>query len=182
MRRVLVALLCTAAVAGCGNDVSRPPDTRTPEPPRGTREVDLEPAGVSFTAPFNWPALPAEGQRAGGIQSRRATVAVWRYDRSEPLPETGAELREVQKLLVDRVSERDPGFELRSARRLRRGGARAIELVGRQTIAGRPYDVRSTHIFHDNAEIVVDAYAPPEHFERVDRTVFRPLLGSLELS
>lgn len=181
MRRAFAALVSTAVLAGCGNDVTAPPDTRTPEPPRGTREVELEDAGVAFTAPFNWPTLPAEGRRAGGIQSRRATVAVWRYERSEPLPETGAELREVQRLLVDRVRERDPSFELRRARRVRRGGARAIELVGRQTIAGRRFGVRSSHIFHDGAEIVVDAYAPSEHFERVDRTVVEPLMESLEL-
>ena len=181
MRGALACLLSVVLVAGCGNDVTPPPDAQTPDPPAGTREVELEDAGVAFTAPFNWPDLQAEGLRAGGIQSKRARVAVWRYERTEPLPRTAAELRAAERRLVDRVRERDASFELDEARRLERGDARAIELVGRQTIGGRPYGVRSSHIFHDGAEVVVDAYAPPEHFERVDRTVFVPLLESLEL-
>ena len=60
--------------------------------------------------------------------------------------------------------------------------ARAIELTGTQTVAGFTYDVRSAHLFREGAEVVVDAYAPPADFPRVDRTVFEPALRSLKLS
>jgi hypothetical protein len=180
VRRALLLLL--AALAGCGNDVTPPPETQAPDPPRGTREVELDKAGVGFIAPFNWPDLDAQGLRVGGIQNKRATVAVWRYERIEPLPASRAQLERAEDRLIERVEQRDPSFELRNATNPRRDGARSIELVGRQTIAGLAYGVRSAHVFHDGAEIVVDAYAPAEHFERVDATVFRPLLDSLELS
>jgi hypothetical protein len=182
MARPLLAVLAALFVAGCGNDRTPPPETQSPDAPKGTRVVKLTKAGVRFTAPFNWPDLQEQGLRAGGIQNKRATVAVWRYVRAEPLPATNVELGEVARLLVERVKKRDPTFVLKESRTRRRGGARAIELVGRQTAAGLPYGVRSSHIFFDGAEIVVDAFAPPEFFPRVDSSVFVPLLDSLKLS
>ena len=180
MRRLAVCL-AAAALAGCGNRATPVPETVTPEQPAGSRVVRLPAAGVRFTAPFNWSDLPAQGVRVGGIRSRTATVAVWRYPRSEPLPATRAALEQVQGLLADRVRKRDATFRLRSSEVVRHGGARGIELVGRQTIAGLPYEVRSAHLFADGAEVVVDAFARPGDFARVDGAVFRPLLRSLRL-
>jgi hypothetical protein len=180
VRRALV--IAALALAGCGNTAGRPPESVVPATPQGDRFVILKAAGVRFKAPFNWPELAAQGSRAGGIQSRTATVAVWRYPRAEPLPHGKAALEEVRGLLIDRVKKRDPGFELRKSDIRRRAGADAIELVGRQTIAGLPYDVRSSHVFKDGAEVVVDAYARPQDFARVDAAVFEPLLASLKLT
>jgi hypothetical protein len=41
--------------------------------------------------------------------------------------------------------------------------------------------VRSTHLFDRGTEIVIDAYAPPGDFARVDRSVFQPLIRSVRL-
>ena len=180
MRRPLLIVLALLAT-GCGNSRTRPPEVRTPVQPEGSRPVRLAAGEIRFTAPVNWNDITPMGQRVGGIQSRRALVAVWRYERSEPLPETEDQLERVAGLLVDRVKQRDPTFTLSDRTVTRRGGARAIELRGRQTIAGQPREVRSAHVFHDGAEIVLDAYAPPEDFARVDASVFRPLLESLRL-
>jgi hypothetical protein len=174
-------MLAALAVGGCGNARATVPDTTTPELPQGTKVTRIERAGVRFTAPANWPGLTPAGRLAGGIQSRTATVAVWRYPRSEPLPADDAALREVRGLLEARVRHRDPTFRLRSSRLVHRGGARGIELVGTQTIAGRPVGVRSSHVFSRGAELVIDAYAPPAQFARLDAAVFRPLLRSLKL-
>ena len=182
MERVALVFVCALLLAACGNEPTPAPDTRIPDPPRGTREVTVKGTGIRFTAPFNWPDLEGQGLRVGGIQNKRATLAIWRYPRSEPLPASDGAVGEAQKRLMDRVRRRDPRFEVRSSTVARRGGARAIEVVGRQTIGGLPFGVRSSHIFHAGDEIVVDAYAPPEDFDRVDRTVFEPLLDSLRLS
>ena len=170
-------------LAGCGNPVTKPPEIRAADAPAGTRVVNLPAVGVKFTAPFNWPDLSSlDPAMVAGIQNKRATIAIWRYPRSEPLPTTGAALKEVQGLLVERVKRRDPTFKLEQASRPRRGGKPTIELLGRQTIAGLPFRVRSAHVFAFGAEIVVDAFAPPEEFERVDRTVFEPFMKSLRLA
>lgn len=178
---LVLAVLLACIGAGCGNDRTEPPETQVPESPAGHRTDEYPEAGISFRAPANWTTIARQGSRLGGIQNKRATLAIWRYPRSEPLPRTAAELKEVEQLLIERVKRRDPTFTLESSTRLKRGGARAIELVGRQTVAGLPYQVRSSHVFFDNHEIVFDGFAPPEHFDRVDRTVFVPVLESLEL-
>ena len=181
-RAPLVALLALLALSACGEERTRAPDLGTPLTPQGVRTVKLPAAGVAFTAPANWSDSDAREPRVGGIQSGRATLAVWRYVRSEPLPEGAAELRRVRGLLVDRVEERDPTFRLASSRVTRRADAPAVELTGAQTIAGRPVRVRSAHVYTGGAELVVDAYAAPQDFDRVDATVFEPALRSLRVA
>ena len=178
---LVLAVLLACIAAGCGNERAKPPETQVPDPPAGERVDRYPDAGIRYTAPANWPQLTPQGLRLGGIQNKRATLAIWRYARTEPLPDTRAELREVERLLIERVKQRDPTFRLQTSTLRRRGGARAIELVGRQTAAGLPYGVRSAHVFFSGHEIVFDGFAPPEHFARVDETVFLPLLDSLEL-
>jgi hypothetical protein len=174
-------LAAAVVLGGCGNERAPVPDTTTPDPPVGTKLVKLPAAGVRFKAPANWTGLAAQGKRAGGVQSRTATVAIWRYPRTEPLPAGRAALDEVRGLLVDRVKRRDPTFSVEHARIVRRGGADGIEILGRQRIRGRPFTVRSAHLFSDGAEVVVDAYAPPAAFARLDESVFRPALRSLRI-
>jgi len=178
-RRLVLATLALAAT-GCGNERTAPPDVSRPDDPVGRRDVTLQ--GLRFQAPANWIDLAPHDTRAGGIQSKRATVAVWRYPRTEPLPRTSADLRAAAERLVERVRQRDPRFSLTSTSYRRRAGSRTIELVGEQTIAGRRRAVRSTHVFADGTEFVVDAIAPPEDFARLDTAVFVPLLRSLTLT
>lgn len=179
---VLAAAIATlATLAGCGIDRSQPPDVRTPEEPVGERTIALDDAGVRFEAPDNWPPLEAAPPLEGGVRSNSAVVAVWRYPRTEPLPATRTELRRAQERLLERVKLRDPTFEVRSTELTEVDDARAIEVLGRQTIAGLPHDVRSLHVFTRGTEIVVDAYAPVDLFAVVDDEVFVPLLDSLSL-
>ena len=41
--------------------------------------------------------------------------------------------------------------------------------------------MRSTHVYAKAAEVVVDTYAAPEHFEAIDETVFRPLVTTMKI-
>ncbi len=182
MRRPAVLLLLAAGLAGCGNARTQPPDVATPRAPAGKRTVRLAPAGIAFVAPRNWAPLAPETPQVGGIQSGTATLAIWRYPRSEPLPAGRAELRQARRRLVAEVRRRGPQVQIRSSRITQRAGAPAVELVARQPVAGVQRDVRSSHLFARGAEVVVDAYAPPAQFRRVDTTVFEPLLRSLRLS
>ena len=172
-------MFAAAALAGCGNERASAPDTATPQAPVGTKPTRID--DLRFTSPANWPDLPPQGRLAGGIHSRTARVAVWRYPRTEPLPADREALREVRDLLVDRVEQRDPTFELRQARLVRRGGAEGIELLGEQTIGGARFGVRSNHLFSDGDELVIDAYAREQDFDRIDASVFRPLVRSLRI-
>ena len=170
------------SAAGCGERATPPPDVRTPLDPIGSRKVILGAGEVRFRGPVNWTDVVPRPPKLGGIESRRAVLAVWRYPRTEPLPQGRAQLARVRDLLVAEVRRRDASFVLQGEPSLtRRAGAPAIELRGSQTIAGVPVRVRSSHVFRDGAEVVLDAYAPPERFDALDRTVFEPALRTLDL-
>jgi hypothetical protein len=178
LRRLFLLIATAAVLAGCGNARTPPPDIDHAVDPTVPKEIKIRDTGIAFTAPANWQAVPAVGSLVGGVKSKTATVAVWRYPREEPLPKGEAELAEARRRLIEHVSDQDPTLDLRR-RKLRKHG---IELVGTQTIAGVPVGIRSVHVFHNGAEVVVDAYAPPEDFDRVDESVFRPLIRSLRVT
>ena len=172
-------VLCLVALAGCGEERKTPGDVAHADAPSGFRETTVD--RVTFSRPSNWSDLQPAPPMAGGVRSKTATVAVWRYPRTEPLPTDAAALEQARTALLDRVRQRNPTFVVRSSEVTDLGGARGVELTGRQTVAGFIVDVRSAHVFDDGAEVVVDAYAPPGDFARVDRTVFARLIASLKV-
>ncbi len=174
MRRA-AALICLLVLTGCGEARKPAPQVAHADPPRGFRESTV--TGVSFRRPANWGDLEPVPPLAGGVRSKTATVAVWRYPRTEPLPRGAEALAAAETALVERARQRNPTFAVRTSAVKGRG----VELTGRQTVAGFTVDVRSLHLFADGTEVVVDAYAPPADFARVDRTVFTPLLASVRI-
>ncbi len=173
----LVALLA----AGCGADRAAVPDVERPATggPRG--DVAFPAAGMAFEAPSAWRFSPGKAPLVASTSSGAATIALWRYPRSEPLPREDAALDAAQEALLGAIRTRDPRFAERDVRRVEIDGAPGIEVVGDQHVSGRERRVRSTHVYAKEAEYVVDAYAPPEDFAGVDRAVFRPLLRSLKI-
>jgi hypothetical protein len=183
MRRpAIIAVAAALALCGCGNDRTKPPDVKTAGQPLGSNDARFPTQGIRFLAPAGWSLDSGVAPLVATTQTGRATVAIWRYPRSEPLPRTKAQLTAARDALVAAATARDPTFKaVRTIiRRLR--GVPAIVLLGTETIEGQPRTVRSTHVYAHGAETVVDAYAPAEDFERLDASVFRPLVGSLRVS
>jgi hypothetical protein len=176
-RLILIAVLL---LAGCGEQRKTAVDVVHPDAPAGFSDSTV--TGVTFRRPTNWMDLEAAPPLEGGVRSKTATVAVWRYPRTEPLPEGRSALEEAKTRLLERVHQRSPTFTVRTSEVKSLAGVQGIEVTGRQIVAGFTVDVRSAHVFKDGAEVVVDAYAPPGDFARVDRTVFVPLIASLRLS
>ena len=184
MSRLLGALLAALAMlgAGCGNEPAPVPDTTTAVAPRGTEPVRYRGAGVALEAPVGWQARPGRAPLITTFTSGQGSISVFRYPRIEPFPRTRAELDAATDQLVAAAKARDGSFRETRRSRTRVDGSRAIVLRGTERVAGQVREVRSTHIFARGAEVVVDAFAPPAQFDRVDEQVFRPLLRSLELS
>jgi hypothetical protein len=183
VRRRRAALLIASLpvlLAGCGNSATSVPDVSIPRTPRDWVAAN-PPGGVHLRIPSNWDKQPATGPLIAAVFSGRATVALWRYPRSEPLPAGAAALRAAQRALLATVRKRDPTFRLAAARTVHVGGAPAVELLGTETINGRRVRVRSTHVYAGGSELVVDAYAPPARFEALDRSVFVPLTKSVRI-
>lgn len=182
MRRLAISLLCACALAGCGNSAARPPDVSTPSSPRAYVPASYPAAGVRFDYPANWTITSGQPPLVSTVVSGQATVAVWRYARTEPLPVGPLALARARIALIRAARRRDRTLRVRSARVRRLHGSPAIVLFGSESVGGQRRSVRSVHVFFAAHEVVVDAFAPASQFRRVDRSVFGPLVASLRLS
>ncbi len=172
-------MLAGALSFGCGNRRSGVPDLVSPERPGKLGSYKYPEAELRFSAPSNWTQNAARRPLVAVLVSGRATVAVWRYRRREPLPETQAALSDARAQLTDAARRRDRTLAIASSRLVRVHGVPGVELVADETVAGQLRRVRSTHLYGRRAEFVIDASAPPDVFARVDRTVFAPLVASV---
>lgn len=180
--RLLPLLALCLVLAACGEDRTAAPDAASPLPPSRTVQASFPKAGLAFRAPRNWQRQPGSAPLVATVASGRATVALWRYPRQEPLPADRSALDSARKALVASVRARDPAARLSTSKLTRLQGHDAILLLGRERIAGQPRGLRSLHLFAAGSEYVVDAYADPPDFARLDREVFRPLILSLRIS
>lgn len=183
MRRIaLILVLPALMLAACGNDRTLAPDVSTVGPPLGKSPATYPKAGITFEAPTGWNLGAGTDPLVATVQTGRATVGIWRYPRTEPLPKTDAELQAARDALLAAAKARDATFTALKSTVLRLDGKRAVQIRGNETIEGQRRMVRSTHVYAGGAEIVVDAIAPGPDFRRVDAQVFRPLLQSLRIA
>jgi hypothetical protein len=168
-------------LAGCGNSRTPPPDLSQASPPAAFAKQVFPAAGLRLRAPSNWLLQPGSPPLVVAVRSGLASVAVWRYPRTGRLPQSRAQLRAALRRLVALVRARDATFLLESVGVVAVAHRGAIQLRGLETIDGQRREVRSTHLYAQGAELVVDAYAPPPQFRTVDRLVFHRLLRGLRL-
>jgi hypothetical protein len=186
VHRTLLTLLTGAAVvlAGCGNDRTPVPDLGLIPAPKGFRDAEFKAQGVQFRAPTNWRIVPGSDTQLATVAIGDAQVGVWRYERSEPLPETRAQLAAARQALVAQIESRDPTFKLTSTRLVVKPGFRGVEVVGtgtNLTNGSIQRSMRSLHAYGHGLEVVLDAFAPPRDFARVDEQTFGPMARSLRL-
>ena len=183
--RISIALVALAPLlSGCGNDRTPVPDLSLVPAPKAFREAFFDEQGVRFRAPTNWRVVPGSDPQVATVAIGTAQVAVWRYPRSEPLPETRAQLDAARDALVAQIESRDPTFKLTSTRLVLKPGIRAVEVVGigtNLTNQSVQRSMRSLHAYGRGAEVVMDAFAPPKDFARIDEQAFGPMSRSLKL-
>jgi hypothetical protein len=168
--------MVVAALAGCGSDSSGTATTSAADAGRFPAQ------GLTFTPPADWSVDSGAGHLVATAQAGQATVAVWRYPRTETLPKSKVELQAARDALVKASKKRDVTFEQIKTAATQIAGQPAVQIRAREHIAGQPRTVRSTHIYAHGAEYVIDAYADADSFRAVDAQVFRPLLRSLRVS
>ncbi|MEA2222680.1 MAG: hypothetical protein QOH83_1056 [Solirubrobacteraceae bacterium] len=187
MRRALISSAAAALAvlpAGCGNDPTPLPDVGAIPAPDGFRPARFDAQGVRFRAPTNWRVTPGEGTQLATIAIGDAQVGIWRYPRTEPLPETQAQLDAARDALVAQIKSRDPTFKIKSMRLIMKPGIRAVQVLGvgtNLTNSKARRSMRSLHAYGRGAEVVMDAFAPPDDFRRVDKQTFGPMTRSLKL-
>lgn len=179
------ALTATAGltlISGCGNTRTPAPDVAKPLVGGVAHKYTFPAAGVSFSVPAGWFLQRGTAPLVAAIGSGDATIAIWRYPRTEPLPVTPASLAHAQRELIKAAKARDSHLRVLHASSGTINGTRAVILSGTERVAGRLRRVRSTHLYAYGAEVVLDTYAPPSDFHAVDHSVFSPLGRSLKLS
>lgn len=185
MRRLAATILLTAAAVGltaCGNDETPAPDVTTPGPRLGSNPAAFPEHGITFDAPAGWNLNKGTPPLIATVATGQATIAVWRYPRSEDLPSSRVELQAARDSLVSAAMRRDPTFRVIKAASAVIAGKPAVQIRARETIEGQVRVVRSTHVYAEGGEVVIDAFAGPDDFRRVDADVFRPLLQSLNVT
>lgn len=189
MRRTLristLPVLLALALSGCGSERTPVPDLSLVPAPKAFREAPFDAQGVRFSAPTNWRVIPGQSPQVATVAIGSAQVAIWRYPRTEPLPETRAQLDAARDALVAQIESRDPTFKLTSTRLVLKPGLRAVEVVGigtNLTNQSVQRSMRSLHAYGRGAEVVMDAFAPPKDFARIDEQTFGPMTRSLTLS
>jgi hypothetical protein len=181
LRAVVVAAAC-APLAACGEDAKQAPDVTAVRPAFSFVPESFPAAGVSFERPKDWLFAKGDAPLLATVSAGRVTIAVWRYPRSEPLPATPAELEAARDALVQAARSRDKTFRVIKAKGTRAARSPAVVLIADETIEGQIRRVRSTHVYAHGAEIVVDAFAPPDDYPKVEDPVFRRVVRSLRLT
>ena len=186
--RTAIAAAALAALAaplgGCGNARTPVPDLGVVPAPKAFREAFFDEQGVRFRAPTNWRVVPGEPPHVATVAIGTAQIGVWRYPRTEPLPETRAQLGAARDALVAQIESRDPTFKLTSTRLVVKPGIRAVEVIGigaNLTNRSVQRSMRSLHAYGRGAEVVLDSCAPPKEFARIDEQTFGPFSRSLKL-
>jgi hypothetical protein len=183
--RAVLATLTLAAVAvasGCGNEPDKPPVVTTPKEAFGWVDYPLPEQGVSFQRPSAWRITPGDPPLLATMSSGLVTISVWRYPRQEPLPETLEELTVAKDALVAAAQARDPTFEVIKAKGTRAAHRPAVVIIGDETVAGQPRRVRSTHIYTNASEFVIDAFAPADQYATVEEPIIVELIRTFEFS
>lgn len=180
--QLLACAVSVLALGGCGNARTLPPDVATPSPPLGVRPASFAAAGLAVAAPAGWNVQRGAPPLVATITSGRATIAVYRYPRSEELPRGRRQLGAALKALADAARQRDPAFRELARGRVRVDGRPGVVLRGTETVGDQPRTVRSTHVYAFGGELVVDAFAPAADFKRIDTSAFRPFVRSLTLA
>jgi hypothetical protein len=171
-----------AAVAGCGNDPSTPPTVTAPKAAFGWLDLAIPTQGVKFQRPSAWRYAQGSPPLLATMSSGLTTIAVWRYPRSEPLPTTLDELNTARDALVAAAKARDPSFTVIKAKGTRAAHQPAVVIVADETVAGQPRRVRSTHVYAQAGEVVVDAFAPADQYAQVETPIIRELVRSLQIT
>lgn len=189
----IAAALLIFPLLGGGRERTPPTEIVRPSPPSGGFSKQNVGLGTLVELPRNpWstrgcddqgdPPDEAQPDLRCVVTSGPGVLSIWIYPRGRRGPRTAAELETAKDDLLSASRQREPSFERKAAVVTRYDGLPAIQIRGTARILDRPRTIRSTHIFVGGREIVIDAYATNSSFRRVDETVFRPVLRSLEIA
>ena len=177
-----IPVLICVVLAGCGNEPRKPPTVTAPKAAFGWTKQEIPTQGVTFERPTAWRYSAGTPPLLGTMSSGLTTIAVWRYPRAEKLPETLTELNAARDALVAAAKARDATFKVIKAKGTRAAHHPAVVIIADETVAGQSRRVRSTHIYAEGSEVVVDAFAPADQYEQVETPIIIKLVRTFEIT
>lgn len=177
----LLAALAACSLAACGAERHTLPATTVSEDV-SLKRFEVRSVGLRIDLPE---LVPPERRKAPGVfraSMGQSFLAAYAYRRREQLPRNMRELEAARRRLVRQIRRRDRRFHVVRSRATRAAGARAVEVVGDQRIAGGTFRTRSLHVYKGQGEYVLDMLAPVGEFPEMDRGFFSPAVRSLKLS
>jgi hypothetical protein len=180
-RTLILAAAAAALLAGCGNKQTNAPDVGKIAPPGKFVLAAFPKQGVTFKRPSTWSLVVGTAPQVATVSAGEGQIVIWNFPRTEPLPVTRAQLGAARNALLGAVKQRDRTFALKSSRIVLKPSYAGVELIGTGTNQGVRREVRSLHAFGNASEIVVDEFAPPKDFGRVDKETFGAVARSLRL-
>lgn len=178
---VLAALLPALTLAACGNERDIPTELVV-RPSADTREHRFPAAGLTLELPDN--VAVTEAERPGVFRAAvgEAVVSAFAYRRREQVPRTDRQLDKALERLERETKKRSDTFRLVRSRTTTVAGARAVELLGDQTISQGRLRIRSLHVYDGKAEYVIELLVPRAEFDRFDRALSPLIRRTLEVT
>ena len=181
---VLVSVLLAVPgvlATGCGSERGEAPDLKALGPGGDLVAFTSRREEASFRHPESWAVSNGTSPQVAQLATGGALVSVYAYPRDDLGSDDGS-VEAARDRLIESLRERAPGFLVQRTRIGEIDGSPSVEIRGRGTIEGRQVESRSTHVYKEAVEWVIDAYARPSQFEEANRIAFGPLLSSIELS
>lgn len=166
-------------LAGCGNRPAAIPRLVSPAPPPGFHLTTYGAAGLRLAVPLSWTTTSVSPPQVTVLNSGEAVISLWRYRLPEALPTTPSRLERASRRLIAAALRREPEVRVLSATLGTVNGHPSVDLYANERIGAIRQRVRSIHVFTPTTEVVLEEYAPPSVFDRVDRQVFEPVRRSL---
>jgi hypothetical protein len=153
------------------------PQVLGPAAPQGFHQVTYRRAGVRLDLPRSWIATPQSPPLVTVISSDGAVIALWRYAGS--YPEAVVHPQYASRRLIAEALRRQPKLHILASGVHTVDGHPAVELDSVGLVGSVVRRVRSLHVFSRGSEVVLEQYASPTVFERVNRQVFERVSRSL---
>ncbi len=177
----IVLVLSCLGLSACGSSRGEAPKLSTvPAAPKKLKTFVLDGADVAFPYPSNWEVKRRSTPGVATVSTGGASATVWAY-RTQALVVLPVDQRDALARVLASLKRRDPGFQVEDATIETREGLPAIEILGETEINGHDVRIRSSHVWKGDGEYVIDQFADPIQYPKVDREVFTPMLDGLKV-
>lgn len=174
-------LILGLLLAGCGSRPRAVPQLSGPAAPQGFHLTTYNAAGLRLAEPRSWTTTSENPPLVTVISSGGAVISLWRYHRPGTLPASKGQLHQAYRRLIAAARRRQPKLHVQAAGLQAVDGHPAVVLDATDPIHSTQERVRSVHVFTPAGEVVLEEYAPPSVFQRVDRQVFEHVWRSLAI-